>query len=316
MIVIISEDKDQSTTDVIEWINFFGVPFMRVNGSNEISGLSINADGYMFRVNNKMLKPDEVTALWYRRGFLNFRRLAFGSKDFPFKKTLQKYEAKELSILNSYLFNKLKPVKCLGDFHNTEVNKLVNLDTAKLMGLNVPDTLITTNKQELEAFLSRHKQVITKSIGEVIIGFEEPYSITSYTSRIITTDDLPNDFFPALFQQEIPKKYEVRVFYLRGSFYSMAIFSQEDRQTSIDFRNYNHEKPNRVVPYQLPKDVSAKLDHMMKKCRYDTGSIDLIVTPDNQFYFLEINPVGQFAMVSYPCNYRIEKKIAEYLCAS
>ncbi len=45
----------------------------------------------------------------------------------------------------------------------------------------------------------------------------------------------------------------------------------------------------------------------------DTGSIVLIKSKDDQWYFLEVNPVGQFGMVSYPCNYYLERKIAEYL---
>ena len=32
--------------------------------------------------------------------------------------------------------------------------------------------------------------------------------------------------------------------------------------------------------------------------------------------FLEVNPVGQFGMVSLPCNYQLEKRIAQYLIAS
>ena len=51
----------------------------------------------------------------------------------------------------------------------------------------------------------------------------------------------------------------------------------------------------------------------MTKLEYKTGSIDLLLDTENNYYFLEINPVGQFGMVSIPCNYNIEKKIAEYL---
>jgi hypothetical protein len=29
--------------------------------------------------------------------------------------------------------------------------------------------------------------------------------------------------------------------------------------------------------------------------------------------FLEVNPTGQYGMVSDPCNYYLDKKIAEYL---
>jgi D-alanine-D-alanine ligase-like ATP-grasp enzyme len=51
----------------------------------------------------------------------------------------------------------------------------------------------------------------------------------------------------------------------------------------------------------------------MNKLDLNCGSIDMIVTPKNEYVFLEVNPVGQFGMVSYPCNYNLEKKIAEYL---
>ena len=34
-----------------------------------------------------------------------------------------------------------------------------------------------------------------------------------------------------------------------GTFYSSAIFSQNDPKTSVDFRNYNKDKPNRTPPY-------------------------------------------------------------------
>ncbi|HEY0036114.1 MAG TPA: hypothetical protein VGB66_05465, partial [Longimicrobium sp.] len=44
-----------------------------------------------------------------------------------------------------------------------------------------------------------------------------------------------------------------------------------------------------------------------------TGSIDLIRTRDGRHVFLEVNPAGQFGMVSHPCNYGLEKKVAEYL---
>lgn len=48
----------------------------------------------------------------------------------------------------------------------------------------------------------------------------------------------------------------------------------------------------------------------MRIISLETGSIDLILTKDGLFIFLEVNPVGQFGMTSYPCNYYLEKLIA------
>jgi glutathione synthase/RimK-type ligase-like ATP-grasp enzyme len=48
----------------------------------------------------------------------------------------------------------------------------------------------------------------------------------------------------------------------------------------------------------------------------DTGSIDIVRTTDGRYVFLEVNPVGQFGMVSVPCNYNLELKVAKYLANS
>jgi glutathione synthase/RimK-type ligase-like ATP-grasp enzyme len=126
-------------------------------------------------------------------------------------------------------------------------------------------------------------------------------------------DALPNNFSLSAFQEEIQKKYEIRVFYFFGKIYSMAIFSQNDSQTKTDFRIYNISKPNRNVPYSLPISVASKVKHLMKKLGLETGSIDLIKSINDEYIFLEVNPVGQFGMVSKPCNYNLEYIIAKKL---
>ena len=93
----------------------------------------------------------------------------------------------------------------------------------------------------------------------------------------------------------------------------MAIFSQNDKQTSVDFRNYNDKRPNRTIPFSLPKGIEDKIIQFCEEGGYNLGSIDLIKSTNGKYYFLEINPKGQFGMVSYPCNYYLEKKLARHL---
>lgn len=93
----------------------------------------------------------------------------------------------------------------------------------------------------------------------------------------------------------------------------MAIFSQNDENTEIDYRNYNRTKPNRMVPFKLTKELEYKLDNYMKKMDLDTGSIDLIYGKDGKFYFLEVNHLGQYDFLSQHCNYNLDKKIACHL---
>ena len=56
------------------------------------------------------------------------------------------------------------------------------------------------------------------------------------------------------------------------------------------------------------------LRNLFESKELNSGSIDLIKPKDeSNLVFLEINPVGQFGMVSHPCNYNIEKLIAQKL---
>jgi ATP-GRASP peptide maturase of grasp-with-spasm system len=187
---------------------------------------------------------------------------------------------------------------------------------AREAGLSVPRTIVTTRKSELARFREENRDIICKAISEAIIISDIDYGyIYNYTHVLSdsTFDKLGETFPVSLFQHKIEKKYELRVFYLNNEFYAMAIFSQADTQTSVDFRRYNHEKPNRTVPYSLPDSIKRCLAALMKVAGLNTGSIDMAVNQNNEYFFFEVNPVGQFGMTSYPCNYYLEKKIAEYL---
>jgi ATP-GRASP peptide maturase of grasp-with-spasm system len=196
------------------------------------------------------------------------------------------------------------------------VNKLQVLDIAVKFGLNVPNYLVTNSKIKMLEFYNKNsKKVITKDIKNPFRLNAKKYTLTTYT-EIITEQRLqtiPATFYPSFFQVLIKKEYEVRVFYLDKEIYSMAIFSQNDKKTKVDFRHYNINTPNRCVPMNLPIELKIKIQKIMCNLKINCGSIDLIKSTDGLFYFLEINPFGQFGMISHPCNYQLEKKIAQKL---
>ncbi len=76
---------------------------------------------------------------------------------------------------------------------------------------------------------------------------------------------LPDLFFPSFFQEQIEKMYELRVFVLDKEIYPMVIFSQSDKLTEVDFRNYNDNKPNRTAPYKLPNEINKALIKIFSK---------------------------------------------------
>ena len=111
------------------------------------------------------------------------------------------------------------------------------------------------------------------------------------------------------------KAFEIRAFYLAGRVWAMAIFSQAEERTALDFRNYDAQRPSRTVPYRLPDPVVGAIGRLMRSLGLSSGALDLIRTPEGRHVFLEVNPAGQFGMVSGPCNYHLEKLVAEHLMA-
>ena len=174
--------------------------------------------------------------------------------------------------------------------------------------------MITNVISDVVKFIDKHKSIVSKPQSELGLFSFENANYSNYTTIInkeylLSAEKIPTTFF----QEQLIKSYEVRVFYFYGKCYSMAIFSQLDSQTSVDFRHYNNKNPNRNVPYELKKELQDKIKKLMETLGLDTGSLDFVKTIDGRLVFLEVNPVGQFGMVSFPCNYYIEQIIADHL---
>jgi ATP-GRASP peptide maturase of grasp-with-spasm system len=307
MILILSDEYDTTTTLVIDWLESINKKWIRIN-SNDIVKIKLLGNDINFIIKEVEFKLSELTGYWYRRGFLNIYSESIKLND-PFKD----FRKVELNKLIEYIYFSLSKLKSINRIENSDLNKLIVTDIARELHILTPIDLLFSEKKSLNFFLKPDLKYISKSIsGESLFEIEN-FTLFNYSS-IVQLDKIGSKtFFPSLVQNYIEKKYELRIFYLKKKMYSMVIFSQNDKKTNIDFRNYNKEKPNRTVPFKLPIKVEKSLIKLMDLIKLDCGSIDMIVTPDDKYVFLEVNPIGQFGMVSFPCNYNLEKLIASYL---
>jgi ATP-GRASP peptide maturase of grasp-with-spasm system len=319
MILIITDTNDQSTCHVIDWLRYMQQEYFIVTEKDRYDIISLDVFGdFAICINeNTIIHMQEITSVWYRRGSFRVKCDSPASAEiYPdINAMFNQFYRREINGLSDFVNYILMKKKNLNNELFSTVNKLVVLNVAIKVGLTVPESIVTTKKAILLDFMRKHKQVITKSaIGGLFFDNEE-YCFNVYTELVTSEmiDLYSNTFSPSFFQEFIAKQFEIRVFYLEEECYSMAIFSQANSQTQIDFRHYDKEKPNRSVPFELPPDIKTKIIQLMKCLHINSGSLDIIYGTDKNFYFLEINPIGQFGMVSYPCNYYLEKKIAEYL---
>jgi hypothetical protein len=292
MIYIVTQKFDPTTDAVIDWLIYYKVPYQRINN-------------YVFESHKLdytiiLGKSEELTdVLWIRKPSYN------GTFDH-----IHNEVNKGLYEMADWRYKKV-----LGNFNYIHaLNKLKILDVAQELGLLIPPTMVTNNKIELLNFINDNGYVVTKCCSDMIALTIDKTRYYKYTS--IVTDEiisqLPNIFCVSLFQKHIKKMYDIKVFYFRGSFFGQAIFSQSSNLTSTDCRKYDESNPNRVSPFKFPIDIEEKIINLMTLLDEDIGTIDFIMSDDN-LYFLEVNPNGEFFNLSQKCNYHLCKYIADFL---
>ena len=317
MILIFSNYSDKSTVEVVKILQNRKADYIIISEEIKVKVIYINIqeESFILDIGGQKVDSYSIKSVWFRRNRFILSHNKYNNNlidiESPINQLLN-LETIQLTEYINYLF--LKQTTTIGNNNTFYVNKIIQLQIAKEIGLKIPKSLIATEKNVVENLLSK-TPLITKGIYESMNVINGKYIISS-GPELICGEDLERDidkvFFPSLFQEYCEKDFEIRSFYLHGKLYSMAIFSQNNEKTKIDFRNYDDENPNRMIPYKLNPITENRITKLMDKLQLDTGSIDLIKYKDEDV-FLEVNPVGQFSFTSGLCNYQLEKIIADIL---
>ena len=131
------------------------------------------------------------------------------------------------------------------------------------------------------------------------------------STHIIDDDSLENMedivYCPMIFQPYIEKEYELRIVYLDGEFFTGKINNSENADWRIAQGNYFWSE------YYLSEEIKANLTSMMKEMGLYIGAIDMIRSKDGNYYFLEVNPQGEWGMLQKELGFPIAERIADNL---
>ncbi|MFT4073812.1 MAG: hypothetical protein QM654_18045 [Dysgonamonadaceae bacterium] len=315
ILVLTSELGDNSHYSIIDWLNNLHANYKIISGESilraEVSFTLKNGCIYCDGIN----LTENVTCVYYRRWMISPNVKI--SEDRVLNSTLANNLAGEMHEIKKMLFYNLANATWFPDPKSIIVNKLSILEDAKKIGLNVPAYIVTNNKKELLSFYNDNNKIITKAIGNfnVIKTLDENILNPIYTKPvdIKLIKSLPNKFCPSFFQKNIDKILELRIVYFREKIYTIGILSQDNEITHFDSRNKSEEVECRLVTMDISSDLKKKIKQLMNNLNLNIGSLDFLLDKNHQYYFLEVNPVGQIAGYSERTGYNIEKDIVEYL---
>lgn len=315
ILILTSEAGDFSHPNFINWLEYYSANYFI------LSGEGIHNGRYDVVLENDNLIIDginfskEISVVLNRR-FLTVDKIPnFTDRDKKLNDGLKKRVSSELYEFRNFL-PYLNKACWIPNRESVNVNKINVLRKAKSLNLNVPDYIITNSKKKLINFKGTYNKIITKAIGNFQPTYTKERNIVNpiYTKTVSEEliNQLPENFALSFFQKMILKSREYRILYFMGLFFSVELLSQENEHTLIDSRAQNAKKENlRLINTEVSMDIKKKLKNLMDDLDLNIGCIDLLKGVDGQFYFLEVNPVGQIAGYSTRANLNFEKIIVE-----
>ncbi|HEX5603220.1 MAG TPA: MvdC family ATP-grasp ribosomal peptide maturase [Pyrinomonadaceae bacterium] len=194
-------------------------------------------------------------------------------------------------------------------------NKQRQLRLATRAGLRVPRTLVTNDA-------AAARQFFAETEGETVAKLLRPLAVSMnadtpfvYTNRVREEDLAGAEALrhsPMVFQELIPKAYELRVACVAGEAFAGALDATGTARGHTDWRRAAPEEC-RWQKAQLPTEVANSLQVLMSEFGLVFGAVDLICTPAGEHVFLEVNPGGEWGMLERDLGLPISEAIAAAL---
>lgn len=303
MILIITHKQDYTVDFVVNKLNQKGIQYKRLNCEDLIN------KNYSFNFNNDFsFSFDGVNnfqSVWFRRTkFPEINDLKQEEKHY----ILTEYDSLLKNIFATINANWLSEPK----FVYIAENKALQLKIAKEIGFNIPQTIITNEKEKIRDFYNKNnKDIIIKPLAHTRINYNNDVAFiftNSVSQKLIDSiDDF--DINPCIFQENIKKDYEIRVTVIDKKVFASSVYSQSNENTKNDWRKEKLEF--NIV--EIPKDISDKCIALLQELNLKFGAIDLIKTPVGKYVFLEINPNGQWAWIEMQTGQEMSNEIIKFL---
>lgn len=315
-IVILTNRKDITADYVILELSKRGIPFYRFNTEDfphtvKLSfKLQRNFNEALIIAKNIKLSLNDVKSIWYRRPVIpsfDHIDLEAGIKDFCVKESYYSLEGVWASLDCFWVSNPFNIRKA--------ENKPFQLKAASETGFQIPETLISNDPDSIESFFEKNdREIIIKPVRTGVFKEKEKEKII-FTSRIGPNDIDKIDSsipIPSIFQRKIPKKYDIRVTVIGEEVFATEIHSQSYAESTVDWRR--GENP-RIVhkKHKLPDHVEAQCQFLTKSLGLQFAAIDLVLTPSEEYYFLEINPNGQWAWIEERTGFKLTNALVDLL---
>jgi glutathione synthase/RimK-type ligase-like ATP-grasp enzyme len=317
MILIFTNKQDTHTDEVIRKLHKKDIEVFRLNSEDLLRKYQVNLsldenglwNGEITDELGRILNLAKLKVAWLRKPDFDF----FGKID---QSTEEQFIASETKAFINILYS-IPSIRWINDpfIANKAKVKFQQLLLANKYGVKIPKTLITTQPEKAkEFFIECGEEVLVKSIytGNVTIdGINQ-----GIASRKIGKDDFYKFYknislSPTQLQEYIEKAFELRITIIGQKVFAIKIDSQAHEETKIDWRLHTRINPHSI--FELPSKIEKFCIDFLKEQKLLYGAMDFIVTPNNEYVFLENNPFGQYLWLEIETKIPLTEEICNLL---
>ncbi len=309
-VLVLTHRFDPTVDKVVEELNNRGVPLFRVDTSEFPERLSVGAEltkgqwlGQM-RTARRCLDLSAVSGVYYRR-----------PTNFEFHPDLSENERRWSAVQARMGFGGLLATLDPWLNHPHHIGyaeyKPVQLRAAVACGLQVPRTLVTNESETARAFVTDVGRAVYKPFGGS--GVYDEDGVRQVFCSVVDPDDCDNPNVARtmhLFQEWVPKDYDVRLTVVDGEFFAARIDGESDA-AHVDWRSDYDNLSYQAI--ETPNFVRSRVSSLLDKLSLRFGALDFVVAPDGEWWFLECNPNGQWAWIEDETGMPIARALADAL---
>lgn len=189
-------------------------------------------------------------------------------------------------------------------------NKLYQLKIAQRCSLPVPDTYVGNI---LPDNLQVERTYIVKSLDTALF-YNNGQEMFTY-STMISGQELLNaeiQCAPIIIQEYLHDKTDIRATVIGDTIFAVSI-TKNGCNIEGDWRK-NEKESLKYLPIRLPINVQEKIRELMHNLGLYFGGVDLAMVNDI-YYFIEINPTGEWGWLVSTAKLPIDKAIVDFLVA-
>ena len=314
--ILIITNKDDITVDfIIKELQQRNIPYYRLNTEDipDKISLNFNLNSGTFELMDKVkginINLLDFDSVYYRRPLFT---------DFSYIEGINiqelNYLKSELIFIFEGLYKVLRNKFWLNNVYSIREaeNKIYQLQLAQDLGFKIPIAVISNQSEQVnkvrvvcddDCIIKPIKSGNMKDISHPKVVF---------TTKLKGKHDVKRlESFPIFIQDNIHKKFDLRITVIGDEVFTAQIHSQNNKDSEVDWRRGQQNLEHRN--HELPEEIKIMCIKLTKKLSLNYSAIDMILDEQGEYVFLEINPNGQWAWLEKRLGFPLSKKIVDLL---